>query len=262
MRAREILFLFSKEKIPLYDIRQVFEIWNLDFDRVALLDQQIDDDEVFSVLKKLKSGYPAAYIVGHVDLLSVRVFVNEDVLIPRMETEDFLHELLEKRDFSGKRILDLCTGSGFIALALKKRYPNADVMASDISEKALALAKKSAEFNNLDITFVLSDFLEDVPGKFDCIISNPPYIPEHSAKVLAPFEPKLALFSGKDGMDSYRKIFSKLNNHILHNGEAFFEIESDNAQDILRLASQKLPDFRSEVLLDFDQKNRFIHFFH
>lgn len=261
MTPKELLHLYSKAGIPLYDIREVLTFFGCDFDRVEIDEREIDEKKARNVLERLVSGYPISYLVGHVDLLSVRVRVDENVLIPRMETEDFLRQLLKERDLSGKHVLDLCTGSGFIALAVKKAYPDAIVTASDISRKALDLARLSAQDNALDIAFVQSDYLSQIKGRFDLILSNPPYIPLHSPNVRAPYEPELALFSGEDGMDSYRKIFPELEKHLEKDGEAYFEIESDNAERIRDLAKEKLPARRGEILLDFDGKKRFVHLF-
>ena len=261
MTPKKALFLLSQEGIPLHDIRQVLSLWDVDFDRIALSEKEIDDKTFFEVLEKLKGGYPVAYLVGHVDLLSVRVRVSPDVLIPRMETEDFLRDLLAKKDLSGKKVLDLCTGSGFIALAIKKRFPKALVTASDISQKALSLAEQSAKENALSVHFLKSDFLDAIDGKFDFIISNPPYIPLHSKFVRAPYEPQLALFSGEDGMDSYRQIFPRLEEHLEEKGEAYFELEDANAEKTKALAMSILPSRSAEILLDFDGKKRFLHLF-
>ncbi len=261
MTPQKAFFVLSREGIPLYDIRQILALWDVDFDRVALSEKEIEDKAFFDVLEKLKAGFPAAYLVGHVDLLSVCVRVSPDVLIPRMETEDFLRELFERKDFSGKKVLDLCTGSGFIALAIKKRFPEAVVTGSDISEKALELAKDSAKDNALSVEFLESDFLDSIDGKFDFVISNPPYIPVDSKNVQAPFEPGLALFSGTDGMDSYRRIFPRLEEHLERDGEAYFELEHANAEKIEALAREHLPSRKTEILFDFDGKKRFLHLF-
>lgn len=261
MKPREILRLFERESIPLFDIREVLSFLGSSLDRAEIDEKDIEDNRVFVVLAKLKEGYPVSYLVGHVDLLSLRILLDENVLIPRTETEDFLADFLSQKNLNGKRVLDLCTGSGFIALAVKKRYPHADVVASDISKAALSLAERSAKLNGLSVRFVHSDYLDDIDGTFDIILSNPPYIPLNSPKACAPYEPKLALYSGKDGMDSYRRIFPKLISHLSKDGVAYFEIESDNAEKIKKLAQEEMPGVKTEILRDFDGKERFIRLF-
>ena len=174
MKPREILRLFERESIPLFDIREVLSFLGSSLDRAEIDEKDIEDNRVFVVLAKLKEGYPVSYLVGHVDLLSLRILLDENVLIPRTETEDFLADFLSQKNLNGKRVLDLCTGSGFIALAVKKRYPHADVVASDISKAALSLAERSAKLNGLSVRFVHSDYLDDVDGTFDIILSNHP----------------------------------------------------------------------------------------
>ena len=209
MKPREILRLFERESIPLFDIREVLSFLGSSLDRAEIDEKDIEDNRVFVVLAKLKEGYPVSYLVGHVDLLSLRILLDENVLIPRTETEDFLADFLSQKDLNGKRVLDLCTGSGFIALAVKKRYPHADVVASDISKAALSLAERSAKLNGLSVRFVHSDYLDDVDGTFDIILSNPPYIRTGVLDTLAPEvrrEPRMALDGGADGLRFYRAL--------------------------------------------------------
>ncbi len=262
MTYNEIFHSLRENEIPLADIRDIFDgYFHVDFDRIGIIgdEDKVSMEEFDILLKKLKSGYPVAYLIGYTDILSLHLFLNEDTLIPRMETADFIYShIRENHDFDGKNILDLCTGSGFIALAIKKYFSSACVMGSDISDGALRMARKNAEYNNLDVSFVKSDFLKDIDRTFDVIISNPPYIEEDSNEVDAPFEPALALFSGKDGMDSYRSIFRDLDGHLNHGGYAFFELEAKNAQKTLRLMKEMNPDYESYVIKDLYGRDRFL----
>lgn len=260
MTYDEFYRLARKEGIPIADIRVVFDgYFHVPFDRIG-----IDGDKIAPLaekaLEKLKIGYPANYLAGYIDILSTHILLNESTLIPRNETADFLHQYLLEKDLNHKRILDLCTGSGFIAIAIKKRYPEASVFASDISVDALKIAKHSAEINHADIQFLTSDFLEDINGKFDIIISNPPYIEEGSKNMYAPYEPELALYSGKDGMDSYRKIFGKLFDHLNPNGEAYFELESTNSLPVKKLfdENKKNPHYTSKIWKDSYGRDRYL----
>ena len=262
MTYNEIFRELAHHKIPLADIKMIFDgYFHVEFDRLGILGEKgnISEEEIYNLIQKLEKGYPVSYLVGYTDILSMRIFLNEDTLIPRIETEDFIYTYLKDHfDFNHKSILDLCTGSGFIALAIKKIYKDADVTASDICDNALKMAKKNSEFNDLKIKLIKSDFLNDIQEKYDVIISNPPYIEEDSKEVDAPFEPKLALFSGKDGLDSYRSIFHNLDSHLNKGGIAFFEMESSNAKKTVSLMEKENPNYTWKVINDLYQRERYL----
>ena len=247
------------EGIPLADIRDVFSCFPYSFDSIGIHGEEEAPKEAEHILIQLKKGYPAAYIAGFTMARGVKIYLDESTLIPRNETLQFLEYLHQNKDFNGKKVLDLCTGSGVIALLLKKWYPEADIYASDISEQALTIAQKSANEAGLTITFLQSDFLKDIDDTFDILISNPPYIEEDSQDVDAPFEPKLALYSGKDGMDSYRSIFQDLHSHLKAGGEAYFELESTNADNTLELYRSIYPkQYKSELWIDGYGRKRYL----
>lgn len=259
MKPSAILRLYQEEGIPLADIRLVLPLFKTDLDHAEIDERDIPEEEVKKVLSRLLDGYPAAYLAGKIEILGIELFLSEDVLIPRTETEDFLRaEIFRKKDLSGKKVLDLCTGSGFIALSVKRRYPLAEVVGTDISEKALSLARRSMGHNKLDVNFHKSDYLEEVDGLFDLVLCNPPYIPK-GKEIQAPFEPELALFSGPDGMDSYRKIFPRLEEHLSSLGEAYFELEATMADEVLLLSRKLLPNMEGRILLDMEGKKRYLH---
>lgn len=262
MTYNEIFRELTAHQIPLADIKVIFDgYFHVEFDRLGILGDKegISKENLNALLLKLKTGYPVAYLVGYTDILSLHLFLNEDTLIPRIETEDFIYSYLKfNYDFNHKKILDLCTGSGFIALAIKKIYKEANVYASDISAGALKIAKRNADYNHCNITFLESDFLKNIPDKFDVIISNPPYIEEDSKEVDAPFEPPLALFSGKDGLDSYRSIFKDLDSHLNENGISFFEMESTNVKNTIDLLKSIQPNFKFKVMQDLYGRERYL----
>ena len=262
MTYNEIFHFLRKNDVPLADIRDIFDgYFHVAFDRLGI-DGDKDGptkEEIDGLVSKLKTGYPVSYLVGYTDILSLHLFLNEDTLIPRMETADFLYSYIhQNHDFQNKEILDLCTGSGFIALAMKKYYPTCHVVGSDISDGALLMARKNAGYNGLDVSFMKSDFLKDIDGSFDVIISNPPYIEIDSTEVDAPYEPALALFSGKDGMDSYRSIFPDIDKHLKKDGIAFFELESRNAIQTLSLMKKMNPSYDCEIIKDLYGRDRFL----
>ena len=150
---------------------------------------------------------PAQYISGEVEFAGVTIKVTQDVLIPRPETE-VLVEMIAKQPLSG-RLFDVCTGSGAIAIALKKRFPDLEIVASDLSAKALDLAKENAKAAGVEIEFVQGDLLEPFHGMCDYLVCNPPYLTEQEYESVDPevlWEPKLALVGGKSGLEIYRRL--------------------------------------------------------
>lgn len=264
MTVKEIYHSLLDNKIPLADIKGIFDgYFKIDFNSIILHEEDYCcSKEVFEdLLSKLKNGYPVNYLIGYIDILGMRFFLNEDTLIPRIETEDFIYNYLRQNyDLNGLKILDLCTGSGFIAILIKRYFKEATVFASDIVSNALTIAKKNSEYNKTDISFIKSDFLNDIDMKFDVIISNPPYIEEDNEDVNAPFEPHIALFSGKDGLDSYRKIFKLLDSRLTKKGSAFFEIESTNANKVINLFKSINDNYSIEIIKDLYQRDRYIKF--
>ena len=170
--------------------------------RSRMLDSK-EQDYLFVALEKMKHGMPIQYVLGKAWFFDLHILVNESTLIPRPETEELVNWVVEENlNRDDMRILDIGTGSGCIALALKKFLPFHAITASDISQKAIAIAEKNASLNKLDITFIESDILhqpqDKLHGPFDIIVSNPPYIRKSEAvdmhKNVLDFEPHLALF--------------------------------------------------------------------
>lgn len=263
MTYQKFFNLCYQENIPLADIRTVLEyVFGFPFSMLGIKgdEEGIDDSDGKEIIQKLKDGYPAVYLSGYDIIRNNKIYLNENVLIPRTETIEFLYDHIKNNyDFNNKKILDLCTGSGFIAIALKSLFPEAKIDASDISSEALTLAEKSAEENKKDIHFIHSDFLDDIDSVYDVIVSNPPYIEEDSDEVDAPFEPSLALYSGKDGCDSYRKIFASLSSHLSSDGIAFFELEAKNAWKIKTLLEDiTAGEYVTELIMDMENKPRYL----
>ena len=208
-------------------------------------------------IKRLKSGEPLGYILGNVPFWDNEIVVNHNVLIPRAETEQLCELVVNEVGERAVRVLDLCTGSGCIAIALAKKL-NAEVMATDISDEAVALAKQNAISNLVNVDFVLGDMFEKVKGKFDVIVSNPPYISSAEYNVLPKsvkdFEPQLALLGGEDGLDFYRKIASEIKKYLKENGVVFLEVGDTQAEDVTQIFS----DFDCEIVADYFGYNRFV----
>lgn len=187
----------------------------------------------------LEKDYPVQYIIGYVDFYGLKINVNEFTLIPRYETE-YLIELtlkeIKKLNLDNPKILDLCTGSGAIGLTLKSLLPSSEVTLSDISKDALMVANKNKNELNLDVNIIESDLFKNIPGKFDVIISNPPYVMTNETlpkDVL--YEPHLALYSGPKGIDHIEEIFKNIKSHLNNKYLIALEINEKSETDIINL---------------------------
>lgn len=236
-------------------LKEIFNVSSVDV--IIDGDKELDSRSI-EILDRLNKKEPSAYIIGHIQFAGMTIKVNPNVLIPRMETEELVLNLCETTDFSNKKILDLCCGSGCIGLSIAKRFPSSTVILSDISKEAINVAEENKRINDINnATFVVSDFLESIKDKFDYIISNPPYIPE-GTKTETSYEPDLALFSGIDGLDSYRKIINKLPFVLKEKGEAFFEIEDGREDDLLSIVDRQ-GIYKGIIKKDLANKARFMY---
>ncbi len=176
------------------------------------------------VLKKRVSGVPFSYITGEKEFMKLMFSVNENVLIPRAETELLVEEALK---YNAKNVLDMCTGSGCIAISIAFYNKEAKVTAVDISQEALEIAQKNAIKNGVNIKFVCSNLFADITEKYDIIISNPPYIETEVINTLdveVRKEPHIALDGGGDGLYFYREICENAHKYLNENGVLMFEI--------------------------------------
>lgn len=230
--AKELLsYVLKKDKVYL--------TINLDNDLT-----DIEYDEFTKCIKEIIDGKPLQYITQKQEFMGMKFFVNEDVLIPQPDTEILVETVLDICKRYGKqslRILDLCTGSGAIAIPLSKIL-NTQVFASDVSTKALEVAEKNNVLNNSKVEFIESNLFEQINGgKFDIIVSNPPYIKNEEIKSLSKQvqnEPYIALAGGEDGLDFYRKIIDEAYKHINKNGYLCLEIGYDQKEDLIKLIKQ------------------------
>lgn len=196
--------------------------------------------QYFVNIKKLTKGIPLQHITHRQEFMKMDFFVDENVLIPRSDTEILVEEVIKiAQKYNSPRILDLCTGSGAIAISLKKFVPNADITAVDISEKALEIAQKNAEKLEAKINFVKSDLFDKLDNKkFDIIVSNPPYIRKDEIKKLSEEvqkEPKIALDGGEDGLDFYRIIAEQAINYLKTGSFLCFEIGYNQKNDVIKI---------------------------
>ena len=202
----------------------------------------IKEKQYLEEIKILKKGVPIEHITHQKEFMKLSFFVDKNVLIPRQDTEILVEEVINiAKKNNEKKILDLCTGSGAIAVSLAKYLPQAEITAIDISNEALKIAKKNAISNNVEnqITFISSDMFTNLnEEKFDIIVSNPPYIKTNVIKNLdiqVQNEPYIALDGGKDGLDFYKKIINQSYQYLKYNGYLCLEIGFDQKIDVIEL---------------------------
>lgn len=211
------------------------------------------------LLEKRISHIPLQHITGRQEFMGLDFMVSEDVLCPRQDTETLVESVLEYT--SGRKVLDVCTGSGCIAVALMKLGNASCCDAVDLSEAALDIAKQNAELNDVSINFIKSDMFEKIDGKYDIIVSNPPYIRPDVIETLMPevreHEPLMALDGGSDGLDFYRIIAAQSKEHLEENGILAVEIGYDQWEDVSELFRQN--GFRDIVRIkDLSQNDRVV----
>ena len=196
--------------------------------------------QYFVNIEKLTKGVPLQHITHRQEFMKMDFFVDENVLIPRPDTEILVEEVIKiAQKYNSPRILDLCTGSGAIAISLKKFVPNADITAVDISEKALEIAQRNAKKLETKINFLKSDLFDKLDNKkFDIIVSNPPYIRKDEIKKLSEEvqkEPQIALDGGEDGLDFYRIITEQAINYLKTGSFLCFEIGYNQKNDVIKI---------------------------
>jgi release factor glutamine methyltransferase len=237
-------------------------------DQVVHKDNSISESQVLAfetAAAELVAGRPIQYITGKAWFMGATYTVNEHVLIPRPETEELVDWVIEYAEIKGKalRILDIGTGSGCIAIALKKAMPEATVAAIDISPSAIKIAEGNAAALKTDIEFITLDILNTafLPGQYDVIVSNPPYIPMEEMKNMdlqvTDHEPNIALFvPDEDPLVFYKAIARLAKLHLSSNGQLFFEIHYDQGDALIALLDEM--HFHAELRTDLFGKDRMI----
>ncbi|MFV5688403.1 peptide chain release factor N(5)-glutamine methyltransferase [Flavobacterium sp. ZT3R25] len=264
MKIKEYRTQFINELTPIYDAGEAESFFYLILEekkQLKRIDLALHPDLVFSeeeiavwnsILEPLKKEIPIQYLLGKTSFYGLEFEVNENVLIPRPETEELVDWISKSNSkierLKNLKILDIGTGSGCIAISLAKNIPNAQVFAIDVSEKALATAKKNANINTVNITFINQNILEvaslsAVEGlnqQFDIIVSNPPYVrnleKEEIKKNVLENEPHLALFvEDNDALIFYRKIAELAQKNLSPNGQLYFEINQYLGKEMIGL---------------------------
>ncbi len=230
---------------------------NIEYLKKYLKDKTLDEG-----IELLNKGIPVQYIVGNVDFYGYNFKVNENVLIPRFETEELVEKTIKYiNKYLDKKvdILDLGTGSGCISITLKKEL-DCNVDAVDISPKALEIAKLNAKNNNVDITFYEGDMLNPINKKYDVIISNPPYIAynEEIMEIVKNNEPHTALYAEDNGLKYYKDIISNANKYLKEKSIIAFEIGEKQGKLILEYAKNYFKDSIITVEKDMQNRDRFV----
>ncbi len=230
------------------------------------------EKEFIAGMQRILNYEPMEHVLGYSWFYGYKMIVNEDVLIPRPETEELCANILARMDerFPNKEQItcaDVGTGSGAIAIVLAKEEPKVTMMATDISEEAVQTAKKNALNNEADITFVTGDMLQpliDSNIKLDVLVSNPPYIPQEEVmeKSVIDYEPHVALFGGEDGLKFYKEIFKNCRKVLNEKAFMAFEMGWDQRERMSNLVEEMLPECKYEIIKDMNDKDRmlFVYF--
>ncbi|MGN0464862.1 MAG: peptide chain release factor N(5)-glutamine methyltransferase [Lachnospiraceae bacterium] len=242
-KGRQILQKANVEN-PDYDARILLE-WILEFNHADFIleaNKEIEEKKEEKYIKYIRirsTHYPLQYIMKQTFFMDFEFFVDEGVLIPRQDTEVLVEVILEKEADICQDILDICTGSGCIAISLKKYLPKSNITAVDISKEALEIAKINKEKLKADIKILESDCFENIEEKFDIMVSNPPYIRTKEIETLMDevktFEPMLALDGMEDGLFFYDKLLKEGKAYLKKGGRVYFEIGHDQAKAVSSL---------------------------
>jgi release factor glutamine methyltransferase len=260
MTIAQAYFDFTEKLKTIYENRESENISDWVFENVTGLkkwerrenkNQQLKRSDVQKVekyLKELLQHTPVQYVLSEAWFYKIKLFVDNNVLIPRPETEELIEWIIsdfkKEKDSKPTNIIDIGTGSGCIPIVLKKELPNSDITAIDVSEKALSVAKKNARLLHVQIDFLQIDFLNETTWKplqsYHTIVSNPPYIPIKEKEILSKnvteFEPGIALFvDNNDPYIFYKKIAQFAKSHLKENGKIYLEVHEEYANDVKRI---------------------------
>ena len=240
----------SKEYLMIYDTKEI---------------TPKEREEYIKNVKRLIMGEPLQYITGKQEFMKLNFLVTKDVLIPRQDTEILVQEVIEKaQNIQNTIILDLCTGSGAIAISLAKYINNTKIYATDISSGALEIAKKNAELNGVknNIEFIESNLFTKIKDqKFDIIVSNPPYIETKNLRLLpkdVQNEPQIALDGGKDGLDFYRKILENAYKYLNKHGYICLEIGYNQNRSVLQILENQKKYINAYSKKDLCENDRIV----
>lgn len=273
----------AEKKLTEQNKAQLAKLFMLELTRNAEIDLYMEYEkeintelyENFKIgIERMLQDEPMQYILGYEWFYGYQFSVNQDVLIPRPETEELVANVLARIDERKEEmnemakqnqmiLVDVGCGSGAIGISLKLEEPSLRVLASDISEEAIAVAKQNASKLNANVSFLVGSMLEplvDAGIKVDVIVCNPPYIPveETIEATVKDFEPNVALFGGNDGLYFYRMVFDRCREVLNPGGFMAFEIGYDQKDALLNEVHERFPEAKAEVLVDMYGKNRML----
>ncbi len=254
---------FAEKGIDESDAEWIYSLV-LDMPRSELGTQRVikpsETRQIYEIAEKRMTGKPLWYIIGDVDFYDCKIKVDERALIPRPETEILAQQAVNAVE-DGDKVLDMCTGSGCIAIAIAKHLKGKKVQitAADVSDAAIMLAKENANYNSVDINFVQSDLFTRVHGRFNIIVCNPPYIRSSEIPYLQSevkdYEPRIALDGGDDGLEFYRRLSKEVSRYIVRGGMLMLEVGEGQAEDVLKLFPKR--DY-AMIVKDFSGVERFL----
>lgn len=215
------------------------------------------------LIEKRAAHIPLQHLTGNQEFMGINFKVNENVLIPRQDTEILVEEVIKYINSQERKVkvLDMCTGSGCIAISIDKLCDNAQVVGADISKKALEIAEINNKENSAGVDFIESDLFENIKECFDVIVSNPPYIESEKIEKLMPevrdFEPRIALDGTKDGLEFYRNICNNLSRYLKEQGAVFFEIGYNQGRSVSKILNEQGFE-KVKVIKDYSQNDRVV----
>ena len=240
-----------------------------------MMDEEIQpslEKDFLAGMEEYYNGKPIQYIKGYETFFSRDFKVNEDVLIPRYETEELVENILYRiddyfNDYPEISLCDVGTGSGAIAISLALEEPRLKVVASDISDKAIVVAKENAKRLNANVEFMVGDLLEPLLQgnyKVDIFVSNPPYIPNNQEieALVKDNEPNVALFGGNDGLYFYRKIFNEVKPLLNDRALLAFEMGFDQREIMEEAVTKYFPNVPFEIIKDINGKDRMLFIYY
>lgn len=264
----EELIVYGKKYLPSIEAKMLL-IPITGYDTLNLLnhlDELLDEEKVNNYKKLIEARLadkPVQYILGNTVFYGLELFVNEDVLIPRFETEELVENTIKliKTKFNKKlKVLDLCCGSGAIGLAIKSKVSNVDLTMSDISSKALAITKKNCDNLKMTADIIESDLFQNITGKFDVIISNPPYIAkdEKIDDLVKNNEPSLALYAEQGGLEFYERILKDIEKYLNKEYIIALEIGCTQKNQVIDIINKYLKNVTIISKQDLSERDRMI----
>ena len=242
-------------------------VFHIDYYKLLVhpdMETDVKNAQIYNrLIEKRAAHIPLQHLTGNQEFMGINFKVNENVLIPRQDTEILVEEVIKYINSQERKVkvLDMCTGSGCIAISIDKLCDNAQVVGADISKKALEIAEINNKENSAGVDFIESDLFENIKECFDVIVSNPQYIESEKIEKLMPevrdFEPRIALDGTKDGLEFYRNICNNLSRYLKEQGAVFFEIGYNQGRSVSKILNEQGFE-KVKVIKDYSQNDRVV----